>query len=186
MGKRLLDITVSALLLLALLPLLLPLAIAISLADGGPPFYSQLRIGRGLKQFRMWKFRSMRVDADRIGGYSTETNDPRVTRIGRFIRRTSIDELPQLFNVFRGEMSLVGPRPLVTAQLQALAPEIAIMRHTLRPGMTGLAQISGRSALSDSDTLRLDLQYAASASLCQDLRILLATPAAVLGMRGTN
>ena len=129
----------------------------------------------------MLKFRSMVVDAERVGGYSTAVGDPRITRMGHFIRRTSLDELPQLFNVLRGDMSWVGPRPDVPAQKGNYSDADWRARHRVRPGITGLAQATLRSAATPAQRLALDLEYVERASLLFDLKILLLTVRQVLG-----
>jgi lipopolysaccharide/colanic/teichoic acid biosynthesis glycosyltransferase len=187
-AKRFLDVTAAALLLVMLLPLFAAVALAISLDSRGPVLY------RAERRFRVVKFRSMRADAD-SGAHAKfirglmqgdETcaiykvpNDSRITRVGAILRRTSIDELPQLWNVLRGEMSLVGPRPDVPYATDSYEPW---MRRRLRvkPGLTGLWQVSGRSRLSLLDMYRLDTTYAETASLAVDLRILARTIPAVL------
>lgn len=132
----------------------------------------------------MYKFRSMRVDADRIGGYSTATNDPRITGIGRFIRRTSLDELPQLLNVIKGDMSLVGPRPDVPKQRFLYSDEEWLMRHQVRPGVTGLAQATLRSTGTEDERKALDLEYVQRRSLRLDLWILVLTARQVVFVGG--
>lgn len=179
--KRLFDIAVSLVALLALSPLLLAVALAVASTSPGGAFYRQVRVGRGGRPFRMLKFRSMVADADRIGGYSTARGDPRITRVGRFIRRTSIDELPQLLNVLGGSMSLVGPRPDVPAQEELYAPEEWRERHRVRPGVTGLAQALARNAATHEERTALDLRYVREQSLWLDLKILWWTVRQVLG-----
>ena len=182
--KRLFDILVSSVLLLLFSPVLIGLAIAVRIDSPGPVIYRQVRVGRHLQPFRIYKFRSMVADADRIGGHSTPRGDARVTRVGRFIRKTSLDELPQLINVLIGDMSLVGPRPDVPAQEAQYAPEDWIKRHRLRPGITGLAQATVRSAAKPGERTRLDLEYVDTASLRRDIVILAQTAKQVL-MRGS-
>jgi lipopolysaccharide/colanic/teichoic acid biosynthesis glycosyltransferase len=170
--KRLTDILLSALALLLLSPLLLLIAAWIALESGLPVFFIQTRIGLGGRQFRMFKFRSMRRDAAAIGPYFTQRDDPRITRVGRFIRRTSIDELPQIINVLGGDMSLVGPRPDVPAQQQLYRADDWAQRCSVKPGITGLAQVNGRSESTFEQRLRLDLDYAARPSWWLDVRIM--------------
>jgi exopolysaccharide biosynthesis polyprenyl glycosylphosphotransferase len=181
--------------LLAFSPLLLATALAVKCSSRGPVFYRQRRVGLDGQTFDMLKFRSMRVGADReltelISAQGTSdtplfkvVNDPRVTRIGGFIRRYSIDELPQLLNVLRGDMSAVGPRPQVAAEVD-LYDDHAFRRLTVRPGMTGLWQVSGRSDLSWEDSIRLDTYYVENWSLMGDLIILWRTVRAVATSRG--
>lgn len=193
-GRRLLKGFVdrtSALLGLALLsPLLVALFLAIRLDDHGPAFFRQTRVGKNGAEFRIWKFRSMYVDAEaRLAGIRTLNEndgllfkmraDPRVTPIGRFIRRYSLDELPQLFNVLNGTMSLVGPRPPLPAEVAEYGFDVR-RRLLVRPGLTGLWQVSGRSDLSWEESVRLDLRYVENWSLGQDALILWKTASAVL------
>lgn len=193
--KRLFDIVVSALLILVLSPLLLIVAAAIKISSPGPIFYRQERIGKDGKPFDMLKFRSMIVDADsqlqallEAQGTADKPlfkveDDPRITKIGKFIRRYSIDELPQLLNAFLGTMSLVGPRPQVSGEV-ALYDNAAFRRLMVKPGLTGLWQVSGRSNLSWEDSIRLDLYYVENWSMTGDLLILLKTLKAVVGSDG--
>lgn len=184
--KRLFDITVASTAIVVCLPVLLATAIAISIEDGTPIFFRQKRIGRGNRNFEILKFRSMYLaKSDAAAAMLTSRNDDRVTRTGRFIRRTSIDELPQLFNVLLGHMSVVGPRPhAVMARVQdrlywQIDPRYW-ERHQIKPGMTGLAQVRGYRGATDRDThltdrVAADLEYLVSWSLMRDIRILFAT-----------
>lgn len=193
-GKAAFDRVGSALLILLLAPLLLGLAVAVRLETPGPAFYRHCRIGAGGKEFEVWKFRSMVVDADArqqqlLDDSSTGVllfkvkNDPRVTRVGAFIRRYSLDELPQLFNVLAGQMSLVGPRPQVAEEV-AEYDHSAHRRLLVRPGMTGLWQVSGRSNLTWEEAVRLDLSYVDNWSMTGDLVILAKTVRAVFRADG--
>jgi len=196
LAKRALDVVVSSLALLVLSPLILATAIAIKLDSPGPVFFRQARAGRNNKVFNLLKFRSMYAGADAMKAELHHVNekddgvmfkirkDPRITRTGGFLRSLSIDELPQLLNVLRGEMSLVGPRPLVLPEMEALNEAWHVRRLDLRPGITGPWQVSGRSDLSVHDMVRLDFQYVTGWSLVRDLEILLATVPAVLKRRG--
>ncbi|MES2413217.1 MAG: sugar transferase [Pseudomonadota bacterium] len=172
--KRLMDIVLSLLALLLLSPVLLMGALGIVADSGWPVFFRQQRVGRGEQLFSMLKFRSMRVDAA-SGSYYTLDNDPRITRVGRFIRRTSVDELPQILNVLKGDMSLVGPRPDVPVQQSRYKPEDWSLRCSVRPGITGLAQVRGRSEMTFQQRLDFDLEYARSASVWLDIRIMWET-----------
>lgn len=183
--KRLVDLGLGSLALLLLSPLLLAAAVAVALESGRPVLFRQDRIGRGGRTFGMFKFRSMVKDAAALGPYFTASDDPRVTRVGRFIRRSSIDELPQLFNVLLGDMSLVGPRPDVAAQRTLYADADWAERCSIRPGITGLAQVRLRSEGSQQQRLALDLQYVRSAGLWLDIRILWWTLGR-LGGKGSN
>ena len=186
--------SVAVVALLVLSPLLLLLALAIRLDSPGPAFFRQTRVGRDDAPFTMWKLRTMTCDAAAVAPDLVALNeasgplfkihrDPRITRVGRWLRRTSLDELPQLINVALGHMSLVGPRPALPSEVAAYLPDV---RHRLvvRPGITGLWQVSGRSDLSWDDTVRLDQQYVDNWSLLLDARILLRTAGAVLSGRG--
>ncbi|HET8863042.1 MAG TPA: sugar transferase [Solirubrobacterales bacterium] len=195
-AKRLLDAAGSLALILAFSPLMIAIAIAIKLESRGPIFFRQPRAGRGNTSFQLIKFRSMYVDAEKRKSEISELNeagdgvmfkirkDPRVTRVGQFIRRFSIDELPQLFNVLRGEMSLVGPRPLIFPETAALDEDWHLRRLELRPGLTGPWQVYGRSQSPFQEMVRFDYQYVAGWSLARDVEILLATLPAVLSGRG--
>ncbi len=192
--KGAMDRTLAALLILALSPVLIAVAIAIKVTDPGPVFFRQKRVGVRGELFSIYKFRTMVVDAEtRLAKLATQSDgngvlfkmqdDPRVTSIGRILRRYSIDELPQLFNVLRGEMSLVGPRPPLPREVQEYEPD-ALRRLHVRPGMTGLWQVSGRSDLSWEESLRLDLRYVDNWSPVGDLHILFRTFRAVTGGSG--
>lgn len=185
-SKRLFDVAIAGGALLALSPLLLFIAIRIKLEDGGPVLFVQRRLGRGNQFFRMLKFRSMKVEqSDADGDRSASREDDRVTRIGKFIRRTSIDELPQLINVLRGDMSIVGPRPhaLGSQANNKYFWEVDAQywqRHCLKPGLTGLAQVRGHRGATEeekdlTDRLQSDLEYIAGWSLRRDIEIVLAT-----------
>jgi lipopolysaccharide/colanic/teichoic acid biosynthesis glycosyltransferase len=146
--------------------------LAIVVDSGWPVFFRQVRVGRGGREFGMFKFRSMVKDAASTGPYFTEANDVRITRVGRFIRRTSIDELPQIINVLLGDMSLVGPRPDVPEQRALYSPEDWASRCSVRPGITGLAQVNGRSEVAWERRLSFDLAYATQASWWLDIQIM--------------
>lgn len=203
--KRGIDIVFSALLLTLLLPLFALIAVLVKLSSPGPVFFNQLRVGHLLKPFTMYKFRTMYATADHqahhdyVSWFITAsdhvqaeekpvifklTNDSRVTSIGRLLRRTSLDELPQLWNVLIGEMSLVGPRPPIPYELQQYKPWHKGRLLEAKPGMTGLWQVAGRSRTTFDEMVRLDLQYARTMSLWTDIKILLATPAAMFTGKG--
>lgn len=171
MTKRLFDIGASLAALLLLSPLLLGTALAVALESGFPVLFRQTRVGLGGQTFGMLKFRSMVKNAASIGPYFTSANDPRITRVGRFIRRTSLDELPQLINVLLGDMSLVGPRPDVPAQRSLYTEADWVQRCSVRPGITGLAQALYRSTSTEAQRLEADLRYTREASLWLDLKI---------------
>jgi exopolysaccharide biosynthesis polyprenyl glycosylphosphotransferase len=187
-AKRSLDLVGASLLLLLLAPVMLAIALAIRLESKGPVFFRQPRIGRGGREFRVFKFRSMYLNAalqlNDDGVMVKAPHDPRTTKVGHWLRRLSLDELPQLINVVRGEMSLVGPRPLIPQESAALAEHWHVRRFDLRPGLTGIWQVQGRSENPFQEMIRLDYQYVAGWSLSRDVEILLATIPAVLSGRG--
>jgi len=193
-AKRALDLALSALGLIALSWLMALVALLVKLTSRGPVFFHQQRAGQNGEPFVLLKFRSMRLDAELARRELAHRNemdgpvfkmrgDPRITRVGRFLRRSSLDELPQLANVLLGQMSLVGPRPLPLDEAQHLPPEHQ-RRHDVPPGLTGLWQVRGRNDLPYAEMMRLDLEYVARRSLWLDLRILAATVSAVLSGRG--
>jgi lipopolysaccharide/colanic/teichoic acid biosynthesis glycosyltransferase len=193
--KRALDVAAAALGLLVLLPLMLVVALLLCASSPGPPIFRQRRSGRHGREFSMWKFRTMVAGAERLrpallaesrdADWLDLARDPRVTGFGRLLRRTSLDELPQLVNVLLGNMSLVGPRPLPLEE-QARVPEWAAARSSVRPGITGLWQVQGRASVSFAEMLRLDCAYVDDASLGADLRILARTIPAVLTAKGAR
>jgi lipopolysaccharide/colanic/teichoic acid biosynthesis glycosyltransferase len=194
--KRGLDLGVGLVALALLSPVMLAAAVAVRLSSPGPILFRQQRIGLNERPFTMLKFRTMYVDADHSaqnalnlrelrgeavaeGGLYRLADDPRITPVGHFLRRYSVDELPQLLNLLRGEMSLVGPRPALPWEVDLFTPEQR-RRHASPPGLTGLWQVSGRNRLSMQEMLALDLAYVQHCTLGRDLAILLRTPAAVL------
>lgn len=200
--RRFIDLVGAGVVILLLSPLLIGLAIAIRLDSSGPALFRQRRVGLGKREFTVFKFRSMRSDADPRGhrDYVTalikgkEANggkenlyklavDDRITPVGRWIRRWSLDELPQLFNVIAGDMSLVGPRPAIPYEVDEY-PSWYLDRFTVKPGMTGLWQVSGRNERTYEEMVRLDIEYAERRSLFLDLSILARTPFTVLARRG--
>jgi lipopolysaccharide/colanic/teichoic acid biosynthesis glycosyltransferase len=170
--KRFNDMVLSLVALFLLSPILLLTMLAIVIDSGWPVFFRQIRVGRGGREFGVFKFRSMVQNAASTGPYFTESNDVRITRVGRFIRRTSIDELPQIINVLMGDMSLVGPRPDVPQQQALYSPQDWARRCSVRPGITGLAQVKGRSEPTLEQRLSLDLVYADQASWWLDMQIM--------------
>lgn len=185
MTKRAFDLAVSSLALLAVAPLLLVLAILVKLSSPGPVLFRQERVGRNFRRFRINKFRTMVVDAPHRGGQITVGEDPRVTRVGRFLRKTKLDELPQLFNVLLGEMSFVGPRPERPQFVEELTAQIPYFneRHRVKPGITGWAQICypyGASLEDAEEKLKYDLYYIKNHSLFFDLFILVRTVEIIL------
>ncbi len=182
-GKRTLDVLASAVLLIVLLPVLLAVAAATWAAHGWPVLFVQERPGLGGRPFRMCKFRTMKDSRDAQGRLLEDHQ--RLTSVGRALRKLSLDELPELVNVLRGEMSLVGPRPLLMAYLPRYSPEQA-RRHEVRPGITGLAQVRGRNAITWEQKFAYDVQYVDDLSLGLDLKILLETALKVLRASDVN
>jgi len=180
--KRIIDVAAAGLGLVMLSPLLLIIGLAVLMALGSPILFRQERPGRHGRPFTLYKFRSMRIAGE---GAAPLSEAERLTRLGAFLRRTSLDELPELWNVLRGDMSLVGPRPLLMEYLPLYTPEQA-RRHHVRPGITGWAQINGRNAISWEEKFRLDVWYVDHRSLSLDLRILLLTIRRVLSGHGIN
>jgi lipopolysaccharide/colanic/teichoic acid biosynthesis glycosyltransferase len=179
--RRLADIVLASFLLLVTGPLLVLAAIAVKLEDRGPVLYRQTRVGRNSADFELLKVRTMVVGAEKVGaGYAVDRGDPRITRVGRILRRLSLDELPQLWNVVRGDMSLIGPRPTLRYQVDQYDEH---QRHRLdvKPGITGWAQIHGRAKLSWAERIELDLWYVEHRSALVDAKILLQTPRALFG-----
>lgn len=195
LAKRIFDVVVSATALLVLSPIFMILALLIRFDSKGSIFFSQNRIGKQGKEFRFWKFRSMYVDAEQRkailmknnemqGGVLFKMkNDPRITRVGRFIRKYSMDELPQLWNVFIGDMSLVGPRPPLPNEVAQYTP-YQRMRLEVTPGITCIWQVSGRSDIPFQEQVKMDLQYIENQSFWYDIELLFKTVPAVLKARG--
>ena len=197
---RALDVIVATVGLLLTAPVLIAIAATIRLTSRGPVLFRQLRLGRDLEPFHCLKFRTMHRDAERIGrelrhlspaveaemeSHFKLNDDPRITRVGRTLRRTSLDELPQLLNVLRGEMSLVGPRPIVAEEGRKYGPRLRLVLSE-RPGMTGAWQVSGRNKIAYPERVDIDVEYVNRKSLLVDLAILLKTPAAVLDWDATS
>lgn len=197
-AKRAVDIALAMLALIALLPLLVTVALIVRAADGGPALYRQRRVGCDGRPFDCLKFRTMAPNADELLHRHLEDpviadewqrtrklkRDPRITPLGVVLRRTSVDELPQLLNVLRGEMSLVGPRPIVEEEIARYGAAIQHY-YRARPGLTGAWQISGRSDVGYSDRIRLDCDYVANWSLQRDIAIIVRTVPVVLTQRGS-
>lgn len=182
-GKRVFDLTSAALLLVVLLPIVAIVALLVRLRLGSPVLFAQERPGLHGRPFRLLKFRTLTNEVDADGALLPD--EMRMTALGSALRALSLDELPELINVVRGEMSLVGPRPLLMEYLPLYSPEQS-RRHDERPGITGLAQVEGRNALSWEEKFRLDVQYVDTLSLAQDLRILMRTVLAVATRHGIN
>lgn len=196
-GKRVFDLVLAVLLLPMLIPVILGIWLVIR-SDGGNGFFAHRRVGQNGKVFRCWKIRTMVMDAEaRLRKYLAEnpeaalewkqshklTNDPRITRLGHFLRATSLDELPQIWNVLRGDMSFVGPRPVVRAELHKYGAARPVYL-ALRPGLTGLWQVSGRNDVSYNERVQMDVQYLSMASLKNDIILLVKTGQAVVGQTG--
>lgn len=177
--KRALDVVGSVAGLVLAAPAVGVAALAVKLADGGPVLYRQRRIGLGGKEFELLKLRTMVVGAEREGaGWAVDAGDPRITPVGRVLRRLSLDEIPQLWNVLRGEMSLVGPRPTLAYQVRQYTPRER-RRLEVKPGITGWAQVNGRARLPWTERIELDIWYVENRSLWLDVRILARTPLAL-------
>jgi lipopolysaccharide/colanic/teichoic acid biosynthesis glycosyltransferase len=198
--KRVIDIIGASLFLIVCMPLFVVIAVGVCLSSPGPVFYVQSRAGKGGRRFNFYKFRSMRVDSDEVltsfleedpeaklkwEQFQKIDDDPRVTRFGRFIRRTSLDEIPQFWNVLIGDMSLVGPRPCMLDQ-QRLYGQHWAAYCAVRPGITGLWQVSGRNKLTYQQRVLLDARYVQGWSLVADLKILAKTAAVVLRAHGAH
>ena len=184
MAKRALDLALAALGLTLGAPVLIAAMVAIRLESAGHPLYRQRRVGRQGREFDLYKLRTMVHGAEHLGaGMAVNEGDPRITRVGALLRRTSLDELPNLFNVLRGDMSIVGPRPTIPVQV-AQYTERQRRRLEVKPGITGWAQVNGRASLPWSERIELDLWYVEHRSLALDLRILAQTAAMVLSGHG--
>jgi exopolysaccharide biosynthesis polyprenyl glycosylphosphotransferase len=197
LSKRIIDIAVSSILLTLFSPLFLVVALLIKFSSPGPVFFIQERVGLNKRRFRLYKFRTMVSDAEQRqaeledlnevrGPVFKIKNDPRITPIGKFLRKTSMDELPQLFNVLKGDMSLVGPRPLPVRDYNGFDEDWHRRRFSVRPGITCLWQINGRSNIHFEDWMKLDMEYIDNWSLWLDLKIILQTVPAVLKGSGAS
>ena len=202
LARRTLDIAVAAVVLLLMAPVIAVVALTVRLSSPGPVFFRQRRLGRSMRPFTVLKFRTMRANADSalhrdyvrslIGTDAPENPpdnlyklvvDPRVTKVGRFLRSWSLDEVPQLWNVLRGEMSLVGPRPVIEYEVEQY-PDWYLRRFAVKPGLTGLWQVSGRNERTYEEMVRFDVEYAERRSLWMDLRILARTAIVVMRRQG--
>jgi lipopolysaccharide/colanic/teichoic acid biosynthesis glycosyltransferase len=179
--QRAADVAIAGAALVLTSPLLAVAAVAVKLEDRGPVFYRQVRVGKDGEDFELFKLRTMVVGAERIGaGYAIDRGDSRITRTGRLLRRLSIDELPQLWNVVRGDMSVIGPRPTLRYQVDQYDAR-QLHRLDVKPGITGWAQTHGRTRLTWAERIELDLWYVEHRSALVDLKILLRTPRALFG-----
>lgn len=169
--KRFIDVLVSVVVLVVLSPILLGCALAVMLTSPGGALFKQQRIGRHCQPFTIYKFRSMVANAPEVGSFRTSAGDPRITKVGKFLRKTSLDEFPQFLNVIKGDMSLVGPRPDTPAQESDYSPEDWMERHLIRPGITGLAQAKSRQIATPEERLAMDLAYVRTNSLALDFHI---------------
>ena len=182
-AKRTLDVLIAVFSIIGLSPVLLVIATAIKLCDKGPALFRQQRIGKNGKTFTLYKFRTMKVEADPFGQSPTSGHDTRLISIGKFLREYSLDELPQLFNVLKGNMSIVGPRPLYVSHISELN-DYHRQRLFLKPGITGLSQIYGRSELTSKENLDLEVEYIETQSFWLDIKIILLTFGVVIGKKG--
>jgi lipopolysaccharide/colanic/teichoic acid biosynthesis glycosyltransferase len=182
--KRLIDVILGAVLLIVTSPIVIVAALFVKMDSRGPAFFTQMRIGKDCKVFKLYKLRTMQVETRGIDGRVLDDCE-RVTRVGRIIRRLSIDELPQLINIVKGDMSFVGPRPLLVRYLPYYTDE-ELRRHEVRPGITGLAQINGRGFLQWEERFRYDLQYVDNLSFELDAKIVLGTIAQVVKGSGSS
>jgi len=181
--KRILDISISLPAVLLLLPVFAIVIIAIRVSSKGAAIFKQERAGRNDKPFVLYKFRTMKLDTDPFGQSPKSDNDPRLIKIGKFLREYSVDELPQLFNILKGDMSIVGPRPLYVSQISELS-DYHKKRLLVRPGLTGLSQIYGRSSLLGKSTLDLEVEYVEKRNFWLDIKIILLTFGALLRKKG--
>lgn len=180
--KRGFDLLISVPTAIILLPLMTVIAVIIRLSSKGSAIFRQKRAGKNGKPFIFYKFRTMRADVDPFGSSPKSVGDPRLTKVGKFLREYSLDELPQLFNIIKGDMSMVGPRPLYLSQIPEWN-ERQKKRLCVKPGLTGLAQISGRGRITKEEKLELDVRYVETASLWGDIKIVLATIIRVFGRK---
>ncbi len=181
--KRIFDLVLVIPAIIVLLPIFLIIFLIIKLTDRGPAIFRQQRAGKHGKPFILYKFRTMKADVDPFGHSPKHGKDPRITPIGRLLRETSLDELPQLFNILKGDMSMVGPRPLYVSQVSEWN-ETQKKRLLVKPGLTGLAQISGRGGLTREQKLDLDVKYVMSAGFRQDVKILFRTFLQIFSRKG--
>lgn len=186
--SRLIDICISSICMILGVPLVIIFGVLVKLEDGGPIIYKQERVGKNSKIFNLYKIRSMRIDAEKNGAQWAQNNDPRVLKIGKFIRKTRIDEIPQLFNILKGDMSIIGPRPerpMFTMQFNEEIEGFA-NRLVIKPGLTGLAQVNGGYEMTPDEKLKWDLEYIKNRNILMDINILLKTIKVVLTGEGAR
>lgn len=181
--KRITDIIIASLMLIVSFPVLLICMIAIKLESKGSALYFQTRTGYKGNNFKLVKLRVMVENADKIGPVLTQENDPRITKVGKFLRRISIDEMPQTINVLKGEMSIIGPRPEVTSITAGYTPEQRMI-FNFKPGLTGIAQVNGRQLIPYEEKLKMEIEYYEKANFWSDIKILLKTPLVVITNKG--
>jgi len=181
--KRIFDLLLSSLILIFSLPIFFIIAIAIKLDSKGPVFFIHERTGMNGKNFKMIKFRGMVDNALAIGPEITQQNDPRITRVGKFLRRTSIDEIPQFINVLKGEMSNVGPRPEITT-ISAGYTQVQRQVFNFKPGITGISQINGRQMLTPAERVRIEIEYYKNATFVSDIMIIVKTFSVIVSNKG--
>ena len=181
--KRIFDVFVSLPVIVVLLPVFAVIIIAIKISSKGPAFFKQQRVGKNGKPFLFYKFRTMNVDVDPFGPSPKSGDDPRLTKVGRWLREYSLDELPQFFNILKGDMSFVGPRPLYVSQMAEWS-ERQRKRLLVKPGLTGLSQIHGRASLTQEAKLDLEVEYVEKQSFWLDIKIIMQTFGAVFGKKG--
>ncbi|MGF3114055.1 sugar transferase [Facklamia sp. P12937] len=182
--KPIFDFIISFFLIIVLLPIFLLISILIKIDSKGPIFYIQTRLGKNKKQFKIYKFRTMVIDAGKLGPEYTKSNDTRITKAGKFLRKTSLDELPQLFNVLKGDMSLVGFRPGTLKNYNN--DDLNSTLFSVKPGITGLAQVNGRSSISTEQKRKYEILYSKTISFKQDINILLKTLKIVVNYTESN
>lgn len=181
--KRVTDIIIASLMLIVSFPVLIVCMIAIKLESKGSALYFQTRTGYKGNNFKLFKLRVMVENADKIGPVLTQENDPRVTKVGKFLRRISIDEMPQTINVLKGEMSIIGPRPEVISITAGYTPEQRKI-FNFKPGLTGIAQVNGRQLIPYEEKLKMEIEYYEKANFWSDIKILLKTPLVVITNKG--
>lgn len=184
--KRLFDIIISLFSIIIFSPIFIVVYLLVLVDSGKYVIFKQVRVGKNKKRFKIYKFRTMVIDADKIGSTSTMSGDKRITKIGCILRRTSLDELPQLFNVLKGDMSIIGPRPDVPESMSLFTEEHIEKRMGVRPGITGLAQVNGRSNLSLEDRVYYDEKYCENISFKYDINIIFLTVNKIIKKEGTN